>query len=290
MATSPVVLDAHSIASIDAVAASMGFTSVLCFESPSPLLADVAHAALADRLLAPAHRTIDMKSFSPEGERWKVAELEPALAALTLAPMERHVVGLWEVHRMDRACFDKLLKACEEPSSKTTVCWSAPTAEELPPTLRSRISTVVRLDHDRPPDLARRLNEIGLNQALLNHPALSDMLVAITNSSVNTEVGRRCAPSDTPAQAAHELLACAVPLATELNMSTTGAPLRRLQARLARLAHAHITAELHDSICAGNAPDHRLIDALNLTDAALTLGAAPAPQLTHLFTIQTLAR
>lgn len=288
MTASPLALSDESIAAITSVAAEMPFAAVCCFESPSPLLADIAHTVLAAQLLDPDHLATDAKTFSPEGERWKVAELDPAIATLALAPLERHVLGLWDVHRMDRACFDKLLKVCEEPPAPSTVCWSTPQLAHLPTTLRSRISSVIRLEINRPQDLESRIEALGLDPSLIAHPALTDILVALATSPTGLEVARRCTSITTPASNAHELLSLAAPLAKDLGLPATTSP-RRLQSRLAALAAAQIEAELCIAARTGTPPDPNLLAALNGLADALEYALAPAPHLTNLFLARTAA-
>jgi hypothetical protein len=176
-------------------------SAVVGFESASQFVARLGFSALSAQLLGQSALAADAASYSPESERWKVSELEAGIYRLSLAAMQHHVVGFFDVHKMDSSCCERLLKVCEEPPAPSTICWSAPSMDLLAANMRSRISRVVRLELEVAPDIGPWLASLGLSQRLATDERCSDV-VALLRGAPSASGLARFATTNAAADAA----------------------------------------------------------------------------------------
>ena len=92
-------------------------------------------------------RKIDIRHLYPVSDRWSVGEIEEEiLAPAHLFPIERHVFIVERADAMEARCFDRLLKAIEEPPSLTTFVLCATDIDEIPATIRGRVEHQIELE------------------------------------------------------------------------------------------------------------------------------------------------
>jgi hypothetical protein len=231
---SEMLLSKSSQQAIAGLAASLHPASsvVVGFEAASQFVAQLGFTSLALQALDQDALAADATSFSPESERWKVAELEAGIYRLSLAAMQRHVVGFFDVHKMDSSCCERLLKVCEEPPSPSTICWSAPSMDLLPANMRSRISRVVRLELEVAPDTAPWLITLGLSPRLARDERCSDVVALLRGTQIASGLARFA--STNSASDASAFLALAASAATELGFTEKN-EIRRWCSRMVEL-------------------------------------------------------
>lgn len=236
-------------------------SAVWCLETSSNVASEVALFAIADILTL---ATTSVYSASPESSRWKVDEVLDALRPLSLVSSERTAVGVWAAHMMDPACYDRMLKICEEPPGPTLVCLSAPSVLELPTTVRSRISRTIRVETQLPDDIDVMVVELGLHPLLATESRFGEVV------SLLHSVAERYSTiwSLQPAIAAAEMLALARDAARTASLPPPA--VRRYVAATVEmfLAHAHLCCA--DHVAAGLPVHDDALDALSNMSYALS--------------------
>lgn len=120
--------------------------SLLVVQAPGDL-GIRASTELAINLTPLPYQGIDIRIARLENERWSLADLEQqVIAPSQLTPAHRCIVVVEDADLMDRAAADRLLKVVEEPVNGCLFIFSTTDAERLPVTIRSRATTVLKLD------------------------------------------------------------------------------------------------------------------------------------------------
>lgn len=256
------------------------YLECILFESAAETVAAAAFEQLADQLLPASVRAADTAIFAPEGETWRVADLEPVLRCMSLAPLHRKVVCLVSVHLMDRTLLDSLLKTIEEPASPTTLVCTAPSGSSLPATLRSRLLDTAAPRLVPPASFAERLAACAIPPALAARTDLQDLFVLL----LAADEPKSCVAAariDTPPPLAAASWITAVDVVLK-GAAMSPALTKRLRPRFVRLF-----ADLHLARLAGDASllvadlDAVLYAAGMLNEASYRT-ASPAPYLTNL--------
>jgi hypothetical protein len=269
----PTLLDAATVAALDTALATTGPVACWGFESASPVVADAALRYVATRLVPADAVSVDCWSAAPEGERWKVAEIEPVVYRLHTAPLHRHVIGCWAMDRIDAAAADRLLKVLEEPPATMLVALAAPSVHELPTTLRSRLATTITLTAAIPADTPASLARLGLHAGLVAAAHAVEVL-PLLDGHVDAF---RAARTGTPARVAAAVPALAAPVAKAAKLPTSAA--RSVRAALVSLLVDDLALRHADAVRAGKTVDPAAIEALEAVRAAVRSGRVLLPSL-----------
>jgi hypothetical protein len=257
-------------------AAALGSSAVVLLSGASHAAADRAFAVVVEAALPPRARPTDAVRLSPATGRWRAEEVDQLRSSFTLTPIERYVVGVFEVHRMDPAAVDRLLKLFEEPPAPTLFVLTAPTPDDLAPTMRSRLTAHIPVAVAVDPALSDRLAALGLHPRLATRP-LTASLVASLEAAGDLErlASVVASATSTPATAAFDLAKTLDALAV-----SSGDDPRRAKGELARLVLEHFRLGSVDVVAAGGPAS--AVAALAAATAAVEANLISGPQLCRL--------
>jgi hypothetical protein len=253
---------------------------VCCFESPLETLAEAAFTSLVSLRLSVAAAPADVVVCAPSGERWKVADLEPVLHALSLTPLERKMMLLLAADTMDSSAYDRLLKLVEEPPSPCTIVFAAPIAAELPATLRGRFTATCQVPVPLPEGMGDLLRELALPASLLGRIEHTDVLSMLPRYPRAAELAALLPPNEKPASSVQALLSWADDLAVANGFAAAAA--KRFRPRVFRFVLAVLECRIVETVSCQDRV-RSLLEPLATARAALVHNMAPAPHLTVAF-------
>lgn len=170
------------------VAAPSGHLLVLHGPGDLPSL---AARALADGLVRPDARDLDVHVAAPAGDRWSLDEVRDLVVApAQLVSIDRCVVVVEQAGAMDTASAEHLLKVVEEPAENTVFLFCVQDPAELLVTLRGRAAAMLRIDPAPDRDRVRTLRDAGVQNA--------DRLVAWCDGAAGVLVRLAADPSLEP--------------------------------------------------------------------------------------------
>jgi hypothetical protein len=253
---------------------------LLVLNTPSELRALQVFDTLARTLVPEDCFEVDVAIFSPEGERWAVADLEDPLRLLSLTPLHRRVVLVTSFHLIDPATADMLLKSFEEPPAGTTLVLSLPDVSMLPITLQSRVSGVESIPFTPNKELVESFKKSSLPCGeLLKDSRFADVFDFLQDSKNLIEVmGDVYNKKPTPSHAAQVLLTSFEETISSLKLPTPVS--RRLRSRFV-LFQARLVEEI-----VSISPDlvgkisSKFSESIKDLKTALSTSIQPAPHLT----------
>lgn len=143
-----------------------GTVSAIVLSGPGDT-AFVAGRALAFALVRPSAQASDVRIASPDGDRWRIDELDERVMRPSLMTADdRTVIVVARADAMDARASDHLLKTIEEPAPGTVFILTVADTGTLPATIRGRVSQWVEVEPDTPRARAELLaDRYGLSPA-----------------------------------------------------------------------------------------------------------------------------
>jgi hypothetical protein len=180
-----------------------------------------AFAVVATAGVPAGESGLDARRFAPAGSRWTAEELSDVVEFLSLVPLSRAVVGLADVHRMDRTQQDRLLTVLESPHPSTVVLLAMPETGSVPATLLARCNRTVALTVALAGDELSRLEAAGLDGALLDNPVVAPLVVDLCATGLLERFAAMCADlAAAPARAPFSAAAVCADIAADLTAAT----------------------------------------------------------------------
>ena len=253
---------------------------LLVLNTPSELRALQVFDTLARNLVPEDCFDVDVAIFSPEGERWAVADLENPMRLLTLAPLHRRVILLTSFHLIDPATADLLLKSFEEPPAGTTLVLSLPDVSMLPITLQSRVSGVENIPFTPNKDLVESFKKSSLPCGdLLRDSRFADVFDFLQDSKNLIEVmGDIYNKKPNPSYAAQALLVSFEEAVSSLKLPTPVS--RRLRSRFVLFQTRLLEEIISISPDLVGRISGKFSESMKDLKTALSMSIQPAPHLT----------
>ena len=135
--------DSSSRRALSALVAQPPNGSLVVIHGPGDIAAQAAFS-VANSMVRPAARSLDVRVARSEGDRWTVAEVsEQVIAPSMLRPIDRTVIVVERADSMDQAAAEHLLKIVEDPPQGCLFMFAVQNIDALLATLRSRTSAEV---------------------------------------------------------------------------------------------------------------------------------------------------